>query len=100
MNMEVKIVTKSPAGFARKRLGTNAHVSIKASPPINSTRKNRTFRAIREYVTTGTILREVLSSPTGNIRFFLHYVRKSVRWVHIWYGHMRDICENAAFSHI
>jgi hypothetical protein len=47
MNMEVKSVRKSPVGFARKRLGTKAHFSIKASPPLISTKKNRTFRAIK-----------------------------------------------------
>jgi len=64
--MEVKTVTKSPAGFARNRVGTNDHVPINASPPANSTKKNRTFNAISAYVTTGTVLRAVLSSPMGN----------------------------------
>src|SRR3989304_4833896 len=69
MKMEVKSVRKSPKGWARKRLGTKAHFPIKASPPLCSTKKNRTFRAIKAYVTSGTVLREVLSSPIGNIRF-------------------------------
>ena len=68
MNMDVKMVTKSPTGFARKRLGTNDHAIINASPPINSTRKKRTLMAIRVYVTVGCNLRELLSSPMGNIR--------------------------------
>jgi hypothetical protein len=46
MNMEVKIVRKSPMGLARKRLGTNAHFTINASPPFNSTKKNRMFITI------------------------------------------------------
>src|SRR6185436_13780393 len=69
MNMEVKSVGKSPAGFARKRRGTKAHFSIKGSPPLNSTKKNRRFSAIRAYVTTGTVLSAELSSPIGNISF-------------------------------
>src|SRR4030095_11048497 len=73
MNMEVKSVGKSAAGFARKRLGTKAHFSIKGSPPLSSTKKNKTFRAIKAYVTTGTVLSAVLSSPIGNIRIFSLY---------------------------
>jgi hypothetical protein len=69
MNMELKSVRKSPLGLARKRLGTKAHFSINASPPLSSTKKNRTFRAIKTYVTTGTVLRVLLSSPIGNIEF-------------------------------
>jgi hypothetical protein len=33
MNMDVKTVTKSPAGFARKRTAANDHAWIKSSPP-------------------------------------------------------------------
>jgi hypothetical protein len=73
MNMEVKSVRKSPEGLARKRPGTKAHFSIKAAPPLISTIKNRTFRAIKAYVTSGTVLREVLSSPIGNIIFISFY---------------------------
>src|SRR5665647_1882319 len=69
MNMEVKSVRRSPKGLARKRLGTKAHSPMKASPPLSSTKKNRTFRTIKAYVTSGTVLREVLSSPIGNIGF-------------------------------
>jgi hypothetical protein len=47
MNIEVKSVGKSAAGFATKRLGTNDHFIIKGSPPLISTKKNRTFRAIK-----------------------------------------------------
>src|SRR5450759_623714 len=73
MNMEVKSVRKSPKGVARKRLGTKAHFPIKTSPPLCSTRKHRTFRAIRAYVTSGTVLREVSSSPIGIIGFTSFY---------------------------
>jgi hypothetical protein len=38
MNMEEKRLRKSPSGLARKRLGTKAHFSIKASPPLSYTR--------------------------------------------------------------
>ena len=72
MNMDVKMVRKSPPGLARKRLGTNAHVSIKASPPINSTRKKSTLSAIRAYVIKGTSLLPLLSSPMGNMRSTLN----------------------------
>jgi hypothetical protein len=68
MNMEVKSVRKSPPGLARKRLGTKAHFPINASPPLISTKKNKTFRAIKAYVTNGTVLLAVSSSPIGNIR--------------------------------
>src|SRR3989442_13341122 len=68
MNMEVKSVRTSPKGLARKRRGTKAHVLINASPPLCSTKNNRTFRAIKAYVTRGTVLREVSSSPIGNIK--------------------------------
>jgi hypothetical protein len=57
-------------GSARKRLGTKAHFIIKASPPLISTRKKRTFKTIKAYATSGTVLREELSSPIGNIGFF------------------------------
>src|SRR3989337_3284647 len=67
MNMEVKRVRESPRGLARKRAGTKAHSPRKASPPVSSTKKNRTFRAIKAYVTSGTVLREVLASPIGNM---------------------------------
>src|SRR4030042_5723736 len=70
MNMAVKRVRKSAKGLARKRLGTKAHFSIKASPPVSSTMKNRTFRTIKPYVTNGTVLRAESSSPIGNIRFY------------------------------
>src|SRR5512132_394867 len=73
MNMEVNSVGKSPAGLARKRRGTKAHLSIKGSPPLSSTKKNRTFNAINAYVTTGTVLSAVLSSPIGNIGFVSLY---------------------------
>src|SRR4030042_2313460 len=69
MKMEVKSVRTSPKGLARKRLGTKPHFTMKASPPLFSTKKNRTFRAIKAYVTSGTVLREVSSSPIGNIGF-------------------------------
>jgi len=74
MNMEVNKVRKSAAGFARKRWGTNDHFIMKASPPLNSTRKKSTFAAINIYVTTGTVLRELSSSPIGSILFLLFYV--------------------------
>src|SRR6185295_7261871 len=67
MNIEVNSVGKSAAGLARKRLGTNAHCLTKASPPLSSTRKNRTFNAIRQYVTIGNVRSPLLSSPIGNI---------------------------------
>jgi hypothetical protein len=63
----VKIVRKSPPGFARKRAGIKDHVTIKESPAPNSTRKNRMLKTIRAYVTTGNVLRALLSSPIGNI---------------------------------
>jgi hypothetical protein len=69
MNMDVKSVRDSPTGFARKRLGTKAHFTIKASPPVSSTKKNSTFRAIKAYVTRGKVLREELSSPIGSMEF-------------------------------
>src|SRR4029450_304367 len=47
----------------------NAHFTTNASPPLCSTKKNRTFRAIKTYVTSGTVLRVLSSSPMGNIRF-------------------------------
>src|SRR4030042_773219 len=75
MNMAVKRVRKSPKGLARKRLGTKAHFSINASPPPSSTMKNRTFRTIKPYVTSGTVLRAESSSPIGNIRFYSFYFR-------------------------
>src|SRR4030042_2703325 len=78
MNMAVKRVRKSAKGLARKRLGTKAHFAIKASPPVNSTMKNRTFSAIRPYVTSGTVLRVESSSPIGNIRFYSFSVRVNV----------------------
>jgi len=77
------MVIKSPPGFAKKRVGTNAHVSINASPAINSTKKNRTFMAIRAYVTTGTVLREVLSSPMGNMRLYSSFERSCARYL-VW----------------
>jgi hypothetical protein len=67
MNMELKSVRKSPEGLARKRLGTNAHFPTKASPPLSSIKKNKTFRATRAYVTRGTVLRALSSSPIGNM---------------------------------
>src|ERR1051326_3880335 len=70
MNMEVKSVRKSPLGLARKRRGTKAHCPINASPPLSSTKKKSTFRAIKAYVTTGTVRRVLSSSPMGNISFF------------------------------
>lgn len=69
MNMEVNSVRKSAAGLARKRLGTKAHLLMKASPPLSSTRKKSTFAAIKMYVTIGAVLRLLLSSPIGNIMF-------------------------------
>jgi hypothetical protein len=69
MNMEVKSVRKSATGLARKRLGTKAHFITKASPPLISTRKNRTFITIKAYVTSGVVLRELSSSPIGNMVF-------------------------------
>jgi hypothetical protein len=65
----VNRVRKSAAGLARKRLGTNAHFIMKASPPVSSTRKKSTFRTIKMYVTTGKVLRELSSSPIGSIVF-------------------------------
>jgi hypothetical protein len=76
MNMEVNKVRKSAAGLARKRLGTNAHFIIKASPPLSSTRKKSTFSTINAYVTTGTALRALSSSPIGSIWFLLWV------WIH------------------
>src|SRR4030095_8108093 len=67
MNMEVKSVGRSLDGFARKRRGTKAHLVTNASPPPCSTKKNRMFSAIKAYVTSGTVLREVSSSPIGSI---------------------------------
>jgi hypothetical protein len=65
MNMEVNKVIKSAAGFSRKRLGTNAHFVMKASPPLSSTKKKSRFSAISTCVTMGTVLTELLSSPIG-----------------------------------
>jgi hypothetical protein len=67
MNIELKSVRKSPRGFDRNRLGINAHFSINWLPPVNSTKKNKIFRAIKTYVTTGTVRRALLSSPIGSI---------------------------------
>jgi hypothetical protein len=46
---------------------------MKASPPLCSTKKNRTFRAIKAYVNSGNVLREESSSPIGNIRLVSFY---------------------------
>src|SRR5688572_26761361 len=76
MNIDVKSVGMSPAGFAMNRSGTNAHCRMNGSPPFISTKKNRTLAAISAYVTTGEILRAELSSPIGNMRCLLfHRVR-------------------------
>jgi hypothetical protein len=72
--MEVKSVRKSPEGLARKRPGTKAHFPINASPPLSSTKKNRTFRATRAYVTSGTVLRAVSSSPIGNMTLIVLFL--------------------------
>jgi hypothetical protein len=45
MNIEVNSVGKSAAGFATKRLGTKDHLTIKASPPLSSTKKNRNVQS-------------------------------------------------------
>ena len=37
---------------------------------LSSTKKKRTFRASKAYVTSGTVLRELSSSPIGNITIF------------------------------
>src|SRR5512142_60245 len=71
MNMDVKSVMKSAPGLARKRPGTKAHLLMNASPPDSSTKKNRALMAIRAYVTIGTVLRELSSSPSGNIPLIL-----------------------------
>jgi len=81
MNMEVNKVGRPPMGLARKRLGTKDYFIINASPPFISTRKNKTFSAIKANVTNGTVLREVLSSPIGNIRFNSFYFGFSI--IHI-----------------
>src|SRR5258706_13159819 len=65
--MDVNSVRKSPAGLATNRLGTNAHFSINASPPLCSTKKNRMFTASSTYVTIGTVLTPLSSSPIGSI---------------------------------
>src|SRR5215216_2734772 len=74
INMDGKMVAKSPAGLARKRLGTNAQRWIKLSPLLSSTRKNRTLAAIRAYVTMGVSLRSRSSSPIGNIGILLYEI--------------------------
>src|SRR3990172_7024383 len=71
MNMDVKIVRDSPKGSARKRDGTKAQRSIKASPPLSSSKKTMAFNAIRIRVTTGTVLRALSSSPIGNMDLLL-----------------------------
>jgi hypothetical protein len=65
--MDVNKVRNSPEGLDRNRIGTKAHFMRKASPLLNSTRKNATFKAIKAYVTTGNVLREESSSPIGSI---------------------------------
>src|SRR5580765_7144488 len=67
MNIDVNRVGKSADGLARNRLGTNAHCFTNGSPPLSSTKKNRTFKAISAYVTIGKIRSLLLSSPIGNI---------------------------------
>src|SRR5690349_12022286 len=67
MNIEVKTVMKSAPGFWVRRRGTTDHRSINGSPPLNSTKKNRTLSAISAYVTIGTDLSAESSSPIGNI---------------------------------
>src|SRR5437867_9695914 len=67
MNMELKRVGASAKGSAMKRRGTKAHCMTKASPPLSSTKKNRALRAINAYVTSGKVLRSLLSSPIGNM---------------------------------
>src|SRR2546425_1340126 len=67
MNMELKRVGASAKGSAMKRRGTKAHCMTKASPPLSSTKKNRALRAISAYVTSGKVLRALLSSPIGNM---------------------------------
>src|SRR6266699_6483135 len=67
MNIDVKIDGKSVPGFATRRRGTTDQCSMKGSPPLNSTKKNRMLRAIRTNVTTGTVLRALSSSPIGNM---------------------------------
>src|SRR4030042_3369479 len=73
MNMAVNKVRKSAEGLARKRLGTKAHFPIKASPPVSSAKNITTCSAIKAYVTSGAVLRELLSSPIGNMRFISFY---------------------------
>src|SRR5262245_32741640 len=67
MNMEVNRVGKSADGLARNRAGTNAHCLTNGSPPLSSTKKNKTFNAISAYVTMGKVRSPLLSPPIGNI---------------------------------
>src|SRR6476659_7697629 len=80
MNIDVKSVGKSAEGWLRNRLGTNAHCLTKGSPPPSSMKKNRTFRAISEYVTIGKIRSPLLSSPMGSIECSSPSVGKPDRW--------------------
>src|SRR6185436_16077189 len=77
MNMELKRVGTSEKGSAMKRRGTRAHCMTKASPPLSSTKKNRTLSAINAYVTSGKVLRALLSSPIGNMRRFYRLDERS-----------------------
>src|SRR5882762_6625535 len=67
MNIELKRVGASAMGSPMKRRGTKAHCMTRASPPLSSTKKIRTLRAINAYVTSGKLLRALLSSPIGNM---------------------------------
>jgi hypothetical protein len=73
MNMDEKSVMKSSTGLAVKRLATKDHFMIKSSPPLSSTKKTKTFRAINAMHTSGAVLLELLSSPIGIMSsFYLH----------------------------
>ena len=53
------------------------------------------------YVTKGCVLREVLSSPIGNIRLYSLMQRICARHPFFGYsGYLRNICENEAYYHI
>ncbi len=55
-----------------KRLGTKARLSpIEGSPPLGSRRRTGCSGASKAYVTSGTVLRALLSSPMGNMTITL-----------------------------